>query len=246
MSPHAATTPLIQLEHIHKTYRVGPVDVSAVREVSLRVWPGEFVAITGPSGSGKSTLLNLIGLLDTPDSGIYRLDGRDVAALDDNERTLIRNRKLGFIFQASPMLPRLTADENVAVPLLYRGLNPREAETAARVALARVGLATVAKNFPSQLSGGQLQRVAIARALVTNPKLILADEPTAALDEQTADEIMKLLGDINHDTGAAIVMITHELADAARAPRHLVLASGQLREARSATSAAIPAPTPAA
>ncbi|WP_438480295.1 ABC transporter ATP-binding protein [Oleiharenicola lentus] len=237
MTTNPATTPLVQLERLNKTYRVGPVVVSAVRDVSLSVWPGEFVAITGPSGSGKSTLLNLIGLLDTPDSGVYELDGRDVAAINDNERTLLRNRKLGFIFQNSPMLPRLTADENVAVPLLYRGMNPREAEATARVALARVGLATVAKNFPSQLSGGQLQRVAIARAIVTNPKLILADEPVASLDDQTAGEIMKLLWDLNHDTGAAIVMITHELADAARAPRHLELTAGQLREARAKVAA---------
>jgi putative ABC transport system ATP-binding protein len=232
------TTPLIELAHLHKTYRVGPETVSAVRDVSLRIWQGEFVAITGPSGSGKSTLLNLIGTLDTPDSGVYQLDGRDVAGLGDNERTLIRNRKIGFIFQSSPMLPRLTAGENIALPLLYRGVNPGEAEAAARVALARVGLATVAGNFPSQLSGGQLQRVAIARAIVTKPKLILADEPTASLDEQAAAEIMQLLQHLNRDTGAAIVMITHELADAARAHRHLVLTGGQLREARAVATPA--------
>jgi putative ABC transport system ATP-binding protein len=233
-----ATTPLIDVVRLHKTYRVGPETVAAVRDVSLRIWHGEFVAITGPSGSGKSTLMNLIGMLDTPDSGVYQLDGRDVATLDDNTRTLIRNRKIGFIFQSSPMLPRLTACENIALPLLYRGVNPGEAEAAARVALARVGLATVAGNFPSQLSGGQLQRVAIARAIVTKPKLILADEPTAALDGQTAGEIMQLLHDLNRDTGAAIVMITHELADAARAPRHLVLTDGRLRESRTASAPA--------
>ena len=230
------TTPLIELVRLHKTYRVGPETVPALREVSLRIWQGEFVAITGPSGSGKSTLLNLLGLLDTPDSGVYQLDGRDVAALDDNERTLIRKRKLGFIFQSSPMLPRLTAGENVALPLLYHGINPREAEATARDALGRVGLANVADNRPAQLSGGQLQRVAIARAIVTKPKLILADEPTASLDEQTAGEILQLLRDLNRDTGAAVVMITHELADAARALRHLVLTNGHLREARTGTT----------
>lgn len=231
-APAMNTTPLIHLEGIHKTYRVGPVDIAAVRDISLRVWPGEFIAITGPSGSGKSTLLNLIGLLDTPDSGTYQLDGRDVATISDNERTLLRNRKLGFIFQSSPMLPRLTAAENVAVPLLYRGINPREADAAANAALSRVGLATAAKNFPSQLSGGQLQRVSIARAIVGRPKLILADEPTASLDDQSAAEIMHLLLEINDDTGAAIVMITHELADVARAPRHFVLTSGRLQANR--------------
>jgi len=230
------TTPLIELVRLHKTYRVGPETVAALRDVSLRIWQGEFVAITGPSGAGKSTLLNLLGLLDTPDSGVSQLDGRDVAALDDNERTLLRKRKLGFIFQASPMLPRLTAGENTALPLLYHGVHPSEAAAAAQVALGRVGLANIAENLPSQLSGGQLQRVAIARAIITKPKLILADEPTASLDEQTAREILQLLHDLNHDTGAAVVMITHEHADAARAARHLVLSKGQLREARAATA----------
>jgi putative ABC transport system ATP-binding protein len=231
-----ATTPLIELVRLHKTYRVGPEVVPALRDVSLRIWHGEFVAITGPSGSGKSTLLNLLGLLDTPDSGLYLLDGRDVAALDDNERTLIRKRKLGFVFQSSPMLPRLTAGENTALPLLYLGVNPGEAAGLARAALERVGLPAVANNLPSQLSGGQLQRVAIARAIVTNPRLILADEPTASLDDETAGEILQLLQDFNRETGAAIVMITHELAGANRAPRHLVLSKGQLRDARVATN----------
>lgn len=233
------STPLIELVRLHKTYRVGPETVPALRDVSLRIWHGEFVAITGPSGAGKSTLLNLLGLLDTPDSGIYHLDGRDVAALDDNERTLIRKRKLGFVFQSSTMLPRLTAGENTALPLLYQGFSPSEAEAMARVALGRVGLPNVADNRPSQLSGGQLQRVAIARAIVTKPKLILADEPTASLDEQSAGEILQLLRELNRDTGAAIVMITHELADVTRTLRHLVLRNGQLREARVATAPAL-------
>lgn len=238
MITNPATTPLLRLEQVHKTYPVGPVTVPALREVSLMVWQGEFVAITGPSGSGKSTLLNLLGLLDVPDSGLYQLDGRDMAAIGDNERTLLRNRKIGFIFQSSPMLPRLTAEENVAVPLIYRGVKAAEAEASARRALGQVGLAAVAKNFPAQLSDGQLQRVAIARAIVTQPRLILADEPTASLDEQTADEIMSLLRQINRDSGATVIMITHELADAARAPRHLLLADGQLSEIRATASAA--------
>lgn len=224
-------TPVIQLEAVSRTYRVGPECVPALREVTLQVGPGEFVAITGPSGSGKSTLLNVLGLLDRPDSGTYRLDGRDVSALTDNERTWLRNRKLGFIFQAPPMLPRLTAVDNVALPLRYRGLAVRAGREAALAALARVGLAKVAAHLPSQLSGGQLQRVAIARALVGGPMLILADEPTAALDVQTADEIIALLHGINRETGAAVVMITHELDDAAAASRHLVLEDGRLRDA---------------
>lgn len=238
MNTNPAATPIIQLEGLRKTYRVGPEQIAAVCDVSLRIWQGEFVALTGPSGSGKSTLLNLLGLLDTPDGGTYLLDGQDVGAIGDNGRTLLRSRKIGFIFQASPMLPRLTAGENVAVPLLYRGVNPGEARAGAQAALARVGLAALAAHLPAQLSGGQLQRVAIARALVTQPRLILADEPTAALDEQTAGEILQLLEQINRDTGATVVMITHELAAAARAPRHLELVAGRLREARAEAPAA--------
>lgn len=224
-------TPVIELERLSRTYRVGPERIGALREVSLQVYPGEFVAITGPSGSGKSTLLNLLGLLDRPDDGVYRLDGRDVADLTDDQRTLARNRKIGFVFQAPPMLPLLTAVENVAVPLRYRGLTASAAKAAALVALGQVGLAGAARHLPSQLSGGQLQRVAIARALVGQPMLILADEPTAALDVKTADEIIALLRGINRSTGAAVVMITHELDDAAAASRHLVLTEGCLTPA---------------
>lgn len=238
MNTNPFTTPIIQLEGLRKTYRVGPEQITAVCDVSLRIWQGEFVALTGPSGSGKSTLLNLLGLLDTPDGGTYLLDGRDVGAIGDNERTLLRSRKIGFIFQASPMLPRLTAGENVAVPLLYRGVNPREARAAAEAVLARVGLAATSAHLPAQLSGGQLQRVAIARALVTQPQLILADEPTAALDEQTAGEILQLLERINRDTGAAVVMITHEPDAAARAARHFEVVAGRLRDVRAEAPAA--------
>lgn len=229
-------TPVIELERVARTYHVGPERIDALREVSLRVLPGEFVAITGPSGSGKSTLLNLLGLLDRPDSGTYRLDGRDVRDLSDDERTWQRNRKLGFVFQSPPMLPRLTAEENVAVPLRYRGQRNAVAREAARAALAKVGLARFARHLPGQLSGGQLQRVAIARALVGTPMLVLADEPTAALDVATADEIIALLRSLNRETGAAVVMITHELDDAAAAARHLVLADGVLTE----SSASVP------
>ncbi len=221
-------TPVIQLEGIGKTYRVGPLSVPALHGVTLEVQPGAFVAISGPSGSGKSTLLNLLGLLDRPNAGVYRLDGRDVASASDDELTLMRNRKLGFIFQASPMLPRLTAEENVAVPLLYRGVNPGEAGTAARQLLGRLGLAAVSHHLPSEISGGQLQRVAIARALIGQPKLILADEPTAALDVHTAGEMLALLQQLNRETGAALVLITHNPAIAARADHHYTLAAGCL------------------
>ncbi|MSU48038.1 MAG: ABC transporter ATP-binding protein [Opitutus sp.] len=224
-------TPVIQLEGICKTYHVGPLSVPVLNGVSLEVQPGDFVAISGPSGSGKSTLLNLLGLLDRPDAGVYRLDGRDVASASDDELTLIRNRKLGFIFQTSPMLPRFTAEENVAVPLLYRGVNPREAVATARQFLTRLGLAAVSHHLPSEISGGQLQRVAIARALVGQPKLILADEPTASLDAHTAGEMLALLQQLNRETGTALVLITHNPAIAARADRHYTLAGGGLSPA---------------
>ncbi len=224
-------TPIIQLTGIGRTYRIGPLSVNALSDVSLQVWPGNFVAISGPSGSGKSTLLNLLGLLDRADTGVYQLDGRDVASSSDDELTLMRNRKLGFIFQSSPMLPRLTAEQNVAVPLLYRGVNPREAGLESRRMLGRLGLATVATHLPAELSGGQLQRVAIARALIGQPKLILADEPTAALDERTASEIIALLLQLNRETGTALVLITHNSGYAAQADRHLVLEAGRLLSA---------------
>ena len=231
MSTNPLSTPLINLEQIHKTYRVGPVTVPVLQDLTLRIWQGEFVAITGPSGSGKSTLLNLLGLLDVPDSGSFRLDGRDIATLDDNACTLLRSRKIGFVFQAGSMLPRLTAAENVAVPLLYQGVGPREADAAARAVLQRVGLPTVAGNYPSQLSVGQRQRVAVARALVTKPRLILADEPTAALDAENAAAVLQLLREFNREHHTTVVLITHHLADAENTPRHLVLAGGRLQSA---------------
>lgn len=226
-------TPIIHLEGIGKTYRVGPLSVNALSEVSLNVWPGNFVAISGPSGSGKSTLLNLLGLLDRADTGVYQLDGRDVAAASDDELTIVRNRKLGFIFQASPMLPRLTAEQNVAVPLLYRGVNPGEAGAEARRLLGRLGLGAITRHQPAELSGGQLQRVAIARALIGRPKLILADEPTAALDARTAGEIMELLVQLNREAGAALVLITHDPVIAAQADSQYTLEAGRLHPAQS-------------
>jgi ABC-type lipoprotein export system ATPase subunit len=224
-------TPIVRLSGIAKSYHVGPVTVGALSDVSLEVWPGEFVAITGPSGSGKSTLVNLLGLLDRPDAGHYELDGRDVASADDDALTLLRNRKLGIVFQNSPMLPRLTVTENVAVPLIYRGLSFRSAQAEAQRGLAQLGLSALIRHYPGQLSGGQLQRVALARALAGKPKLLLADEPTASLDPDTAAEITALLLNLNQRSGTALVLITHEPRDAARADRHLVLESGRLHPA---------------
>lgn len=228
-------TPVIELESVARTYRVGPVRVAALRAITLRVEPGEFVAITGPSGSGKSTLLNLLGLLDQADEGVYRLDGRDVAACGDDELTLLRNRKIGFVFQSAPMLARLTVRENVAVPLVYRGLAPRHARVQADQILERLQLSALAGHRPAELSGGQQQRVAVARALVGRPRLILADEPTAALDAATADAVMGVVLEHARETDAALVMITHSPTDAARAHRRLLLEAGQLAETDTAS-----------
>ena len=222
-------TPVVELEAVSRTYHVGPATVPVLRQISLRIMPGEFVAITGPSGSGKSTLLHLLGLLDRADSGTYRLDGRDIATVDDDELTVIRNRKIGFIFQAAPMLPRLTAAQNVAVPLVYRGERPRHAHAQACRMLARLGLAAFVRHRPTELSGGQLQRVAIARALIGRPRLILADEPTSALDPQTAGETMNLIRTLNREFEAALVLITHEVGDAVQAERRLTLDHGGLQ-----------------
>ncbi|MBL9199860.1 MAG: ABC transporter ATP-binding protein [Opitutaceae bacterium] len=224
-------TPVIEIEALERTFHVGPVAIAALRGVSLRIFPGETVAIDGPSGSGKSTLLNLLGLLDRPDAGTYRLDGRDLGVLDDDERTVLRNQKIGFVFQSSPMLPRLTAEENAAVPLVYRGQRPYAARRAARAVLARLGLEAFAKHRPGQLSGGQLQRVAIARALVGSPRLILADEPTASLDPRTGAETMRHVRDHCRDTGAVLVLISHNPADLAAGDRRHVLEAGRLHAA---------------
>jgi putative ABC transport system ATP-binding protein len=222
-------TAVVDFESVSRRFHLGPVTLTALQEVSLRIEPGEFVAITGPSGSGKSTLLNLMGLLDRADEGRYRLDGRDVASCSDDELTLMRNRKIGFVFQAAPMLPRLTARENVAVPLVYRGLSSGEAAARANHRLDQVGLLAFADHHPAELSGGQLQRVALARALIGDPRLILADEPTSALDAATAATVTALLIDACRTAGAALVMISHSAVETEQADRRLVLATGRLQ-----------------
>ncbi|RMG46381.1 MAG: ABC transporter ATP-binding protein, partial [Acidobacteria bacterium] len=181
-----AAVPVVRLEHIHKVYHLGEVDVHALRGISLEVYPGEFVAVMGASGSGKSTLLNIIGCLDRPTRGTYFLDGQDVSGLSKDERADIRNRKIGFVFQGYNLLRRTSALENVQLPLLYNGTPTAEAIRRAQRALAIVGLEERAHSFPNQLSGGEQQRVAIARALVNNPSLMLADEPTGNLDSRTS------------------------------------------------------------
>jgi putative ABC transport system ATP-binding protein len=222
-----STPPLISLEKVTKVYRMGDVEVHALRGVSLTVESGDFVAIMGASGSGKSTLMNIIGCLDRPSSGRYRLLGEDVSRLDRAALAERRSRALGFVFQSFNLLARTSALENVELPLLYAGVSTRERHQRAREALARVGIADRAGHHPNQMSGGQQQRVAIARALVGRPKLILADEPTGNLDSATSTEVMALFQELR-DGGITVVLVTHEPDIAAFASRVVVVKDGQL------------------
>lgn len=212
--------PVIRLEHIFKTYGSGDTEVHALRDVNLTVTVGEYCSIMGPSGSGKSTAMNVIGCLDRPTSGSYYLDGVDVAHLADVELAHIRNRKIGFVFQQFHLLPQLSALENVMLPMVYAGVPNKERKERAADALTRVGLAKRLNNRPNQLSGGQQQRVAIARAIVNRPVLLLADEPTGALDSHTTQEVLNIFGELNA-SGITVVMVTHE-PEVARQTRRIV------------------------
>jgi putative ABC transport system ATP-binding protein len=216
---------MIELEGVSKIYRTGSIEVRALDHVDLRIHRGELVAIMGHSGSGKSTMMNILGCLDAPTEGDYRLDGVDVVALRDKELAEIRNRKIGFVFQSFNLIPRTSALRNVELPLVYAGTSGRRA--LARLALEQVGLDNRATHLPNELSGGQQQRVAIARALVTNPSMILADEPTGALDSTSTADIMKLLVELNA-SGRTIVIITHEADVAAYASRVVELTDGRV------------------
>jgi putative ABC transport system ATP-binding protein len=220
--------PIIDLQEITKTYRMGEVDVRALRGVSLAVAEGEFIAIMGASGSGKSTLMNVIGCLDRPTTGSYRLAGEEVSTLDRDALAAVRNRTLGFVFQSFNLLSRTSALENVELPLVYSGLSARERHLRARQALERVGLGERVHHHPNQLSGGQQQRVAIARAIVSRPHILLADEPTGALDSRTSVEVMALLQELGRE-GLTVVLVTHEHDVAEFASRLVVLRDGLVR-----------------
>jgi len=219
---------LIRLRSVTRTYRMGEVDVHALRGIDLDIDANEYVAVMGPSGSGKSTLMNILGCLDSPTSGHFELDGRDVSALSDSQLSRVRNAFVGFVFQTFNLLPRATALHNVEMPLVYAGLRVGHRRQRAREALERVGLADRMHHRPNEMSGGQRQRVAIARALVNEPSLILADEPTGNLDSGTGGEIMQVL-DALHDEGNTILLVTHEAYIAEHASRRIHLHDGRIQ-----------------
>jgi putative ABC transport system ATP-binding protein len=221
--------PIIEMSDVRKTYATGALEVEALRGVSITIGEGEFVAVAGPSGSGKSTLMHILGCLDVPTSGSYRLAGGDVAALPESHLATIRNRRIGFVFQQFNLLPSMTALRNVELPLAYAGVPRHERRDRAGAALARVGLSDRVAHRPGELSGGQQQRVAVARALVTDPALILADEPTGNLDSASSADVLALFAEL-HAAGRTIVLITHEHDVAARAQRSVLMHDGVIAD----------------
>ncbi len=218
---------MIQVKEIKKVFRTEEVETWAISNISLTVNVGEFVAIMGPSGCGKSTLLNILGLIDTPSGGTYLLDGKDVSSLKENDRIDLRKGVIGFVFQSFNLIDELTVEENIELPLLYMGIGKRERKERVQKAMERMNIAHRSRHFPAQLSGGQQQRVAIARAVISNPKLILADEPTGNLDSKNGEEVMQLLSEL-HKEGTTIVMVTHSQHDAGYANRIVKLFDGHV------------------
>jgi len=229
--------PLVFTAALNKFYKAGSNSIQALANVSLTISAGEFVAIVGRSGSGKSTLMSILGLLDRPDNGQYFLNGLNVAELRDDDRASMRNRNIGFVFQMASLLPRASAAENVEMPLTYGGIGRSERRRRVQAALDRVGLAHRAAHWPHQLSGGEQQRVAIARALVNDPMLILADEPTGALDSKTADSVLALFEDLNRD-GRTIVVVTHAPEVARRTQRQIIILDGHIIDDRDTCNSA--------
>ena len=230
----AMHTPVIELVDVHRSYTTGAVSLDVLQGVNLQIHPGELSAVMGPSGSGKSTLMHIIGLLDRPTRGTYLLKGRPIESMRDDELAALRNASIGFVFQSFHLLARLNAWQNVGLPLVYRGAQRSEIRQRAMRMLERVGLDAHAAQRPSELSGGQRQRVAIARALVGDPELLLADEPTGALDTETGDQIMRLLIELNETEQTTTVVITHDHSIAAQCKRRLRIRNGQVREQPSA------------
>ena len=221
---------------IHKSYPLGDEELHVLKDINLRIGRGEYLSILGPSGSGKSTLMNIIGCLDTPTRGSYILHGRQVDDMNEKELARLRSKEIGFVFQNSQLLPRLTAQQNVELPLIYADVSTKERRRRAKEMLERVGLSDRMGHYPNQLSGGQQQRVAIARALVGNPSILLADEPTGALDQKTGRQVMQLFRSLN-DEGRTVIMITHDMNVAANARRTVHIIDGELTEGGDAADA---------
>jgi len=219
---------LIELAGIERVFHLGDSEVHALRQLELHIDSGEYVAVMGPSGSGKSTLLNLLGLLDHPNTGTYRLEGRDVTTLSPEEQARVRSERIGFVFQSFHLVPRLTAAENIALPMTLAGIDPAQRALSVKQALKDYGLSDRASHRPNELSGGQRQRVAIARATIMQPAMILADEPTGNLDRATGEEVMRLLEELNA-RGVTLIVVTHDATLGARARRQLLMEDGELR-----------------
>jgi len=230
-------TPVVAVKNLVKVYPMGDHAVRALDGVDLTIEPGEFLAVMGPSGSGKSTFMHIVGMLDRPTDGEYRFEGRDVSGLSSDDLADTRSRRLGFVFQAYNLLPRTTAVENVELPMIYAGIDPQTRRAAALEALGLVGLAHVSEHGSNQISGGQAQRVAIARALVNNPGLILADEPTGALDTKSSEDVMALFRRLNEERGITILLVTHEADVAAHAKRIVTFRDGQILSDRAVPAA---------